>query len=163
MDQLAKIREVKLFWPRFQGRTAKVKIADEEVILLKPYTYMNLSGVSVAQALKKFRLTPENLIVVHDDLDLSLGQIKIGFALSSAGHKGVESIIEHLGHKNFYRVRLGIGKPKEEEDLVEYVLSDFAPSELAQVERMIEEACKAIEVLLSQGLEKAQNLFHRRN
>lgn len=163
IDRLGKIHQAKIFWPRFQGRTAKVRIGREDAVLLKPYTYMNLAGESVKPALKKFRLGPENLIVIHDDLDLNLGQIKIGFGLGSAGHNGIESIIEHLGTKDFYRIRLGIGKPSGKEEGINYVLSGFPAEEKEPVEQMIADACQAIQVLITEGVEQAKNLFHRRN
>ena len=163
VDRLAQSHQAGMFWPRFEGRAAKVRIGQEEVVLLKPYTYMNLSGESVAQALRKYRLKPEQLIVIHDDLDLEPGQLKLGFGLGSAGHNGIESIIERLGAKDFYRVRLGIGKPQAKEEAVSYVLEAFEEGEREQVEQMIANVAAAAELLVTEGLEKARNLFHRKN
>ncbi len=162
IDRLSRIHQAKIFWPRFQGRVAKTRIESEDVALLKPHTFMNLSGESVAQALNKFRLKPDKLIVIHDDLDLAIGQIKITFGGGSAGHNGIESIIDRLGVKEFHRLRLGIGKPPEKDDAVSFVLSEFGPGEMEAVERMMENACQAVRVLISEGPERAQNLFHRK-
>jgi len=163
IDRLADIYQAMVFLPRFHGRIAQVKIAEEEVFLLKPYTSMNSSGISIAQAMNKLKLPPEKLIVIHDDMDLALGKIKIALGAGSAGHKGIASIFWSLHTKDFYRIRLGIGKPAEEEDLVEYVLSDFREEEQEQVDEMLDQACQAVLVLVRDGLEKARNLFHRKS
>ena len=162
VEHLARIHKVRFFLPRFRGRTARIRINNQWVLLLKPHTYMNLSGVSVALAIQGLRLTPEQLIVISDDMDLELGHIKLGFGLSSAGHKGIESIIEHLGTKDFYRIRLGIGKPEKKEEVVEYVLSKFSAEEMIKVEEVVHKASEAVEVLVKEGLAQAQNLFHKR-
>lgn len=163
IEHLARIHKVRFFLPRFKGRTARISIDGERIMLLKPWTYMNLSGQSVALAVRALKINPEQLIVIHDDLDLELGQIKLGFSLSSAGHKGLESIIEHLGTKDFYRVRLGIGKPKDKEEVVEYVLDRFSEEEMIKLEEVVKQAGHAVEVLVKQGLGQAQNLFHKRS
>jgi len=126
---------------------------------------MNRSGESVARAMERLNLYSDQLIVVHDDLDLELGQIKLTFASKSAGHKGVESVIDQLG-TDVYRVRLGIGKPEDasQERIVDYVLSPFSPQELEKVKNeILPQAIQAIEILLTQGLERAQNFAHRRD
>jgi peptidyl-tRNA hydrolase, PTH1 family len=162
VDHLAQAHKVRYFWPRFQGRAAKVVIGEEEVTLLKPHTFMNLSGVSVAAAMKKLNLYNEQLIVIHDDLDLPLGAIKIGFGLTSAGHKGLESIIEQLGTKDFHRIRLGIGKPENKDQVMDYVLMPFAKADRDKLDAVIADAGSAVETLVKDGLEKAQNLFNKR-
>jgi len=131
-------------------------------MLLKPYTYMNMSGKSVSQSLRRMNLYPDQLIVIHDDLDLKLGQIKVGFSLKSAGHKGLESIIQEIGSKDFFRIRLGINKPHNQEEVIDYVLQPFLKEEQEQAEKMVEAACEAVEVLVKDGLEKAQNTFNAR-
>jgi peptidyl-tRNA hydrolase, PTH1 family len=162
VDRLAKAYKIRYFWPRYQGRAAKVRIGEEEVMLLKPHTYMNLSGNSVAAAMKRLNLYTEQLVVIHDDLDLELGTIKIGFGLKSAGHKGLESIIEQMKTNDFYRIRLGIGKPENKAQVVDYVLMPFAKQDSDKVQAVIEEACSALEVLIKDGLEKAQNIYNQR-
>ena len=161
VEECARLYKVRFFYPKFRGRVAKIRIGYEEVLLSKPHTYMNNSGESVAMVLDRLNLYPDQLIVIHDDLDLPLGKIKLGFNLGSAGHKGVQSIIEHLGSQEFYRVRCGIGKPASKDEVVDYVLSPFKPDELEKVKKMISTACKATEVLIKEGLEEARNIFHR--
>jgi len=163
IDQMAQKHRVRYFWPRYLGRAAKIRISEELVTLLKPHTLMNLSGQSVALAMKRLNLYSDQLIVIHDDLDLALGQLKIGFGLKSAGHKGLESIIQELGTRDFFRIRLGIGKPGEKEDVIDYVLKPFPKKDHELVSSMIETACEAVEVLVKDGLEKAQNIFHKRS
>jgi peptidyl-tRNA hydrolase, PTH1 family len=162
VDRLAADHRAKYFWPRFSGRAVRITLGPEEVTLLKPHTFMNNSGVSVAAAMKKLNLYSDQLIVVHDDLDLPLGRLRIGIGLSSGGHKGLQSIIDHLGTKDFIRVRLGIGHP-EKQDVVDYVLEHFSGEEKAEADKMIEEACRAVETLVAGTLEKAQNIYNKRN
>lgn len=162
IDELARKYRVRFFFPRYKGRVCRVTISEEEILLLKPYTYMNRSGESVARAMEHLNLYSDQLIVVHDDLDLELGQVKINFASKSAGHKGVESIISELGTDEFYRVRLGIGRP-EGDEVVDYVLSPFSPQELEKVKKMLPKVVQAVEILLTEGLERAQNFAHRRD
>lgn len=162
VDRLAKMQKVSYFWPRFQGRAVKVRVADEELLLLKPHTFMNLSGASVSAAMRKLNLYPEQLIVIHDDLDLPLGAVKIGFGIKSAGHKGLESIIEEIESRDFYRIRLGIGKPENKEEVVDYVLLPFPKADRDRAQAVVEDACQAVEVLIKDGLQKAQNIFNKR-
>jgi len=162
IERLARAHKAGYFWSRYSGKAAKIKFGPEEVLLLKPQTYMNRSGRSVAAGLKKMNIYPDQLIVIHDDLDLALGQIKVGFGMKSAGHKGLESIIQETGTKDFFRVRLGIGKPAGEQDAVEYVLAPFAGEEWKEADRMIDQACEAVEMLVTEGLEKTQNVFNKR-
>lgn len=162
IDRMAKARRVRLFMPRFSGRVARVVIGQEEVTLLKPHTFMNNSGTSIAAAMNKLNLYSDQLIVVHDDLDLPLGRLRIGIGLSSGGHKGLQLIIDHLGAKDFIRVRLGIGHP-EGGDVVNYVLEHFSKQEWETADKMINEACKAVETLVLETLERAQNIYNKRN
>src|SRR3989344_314531 len=138
-----------------------------KIILSRPQTYMNKSGLSIGEIVRYFKISPEEMIVIHDDLDLPLGQIKIRQGGSAAGHHGVESIIDALDSDQFIRIRLGIGnlKTKTTEHggssiVVEhYVLEPFESNEKSQVKHMLKRALKATEALLENGLEKAQNQF----
>lgn len=114
-------------------------------MLLLPQTYMNLSGKAVREALDFYKLSPQQVVVTHDDLDLVLGRVKWDFEAGAGGHRGVSSIIDHLGTKAFYRVRLGIGRPDRKEEVEGYVLSAFAKSEKEAVEAMTEEAVGLLE------------------
>lgn len=142
----------------------KGMIEAQESILLKPLTFMNRSGLALKKLLKKRSLLPEELqnrlIVVHDDLDLETGTIRIRRNGSSGGHKGVESIINELGTKDFIRVKIGIGRegdiPAEE-----YVLSSFKAPERDLIREAIAKAAQAVVVIMTEGVDKAMNKFNR--
>ena len=128
---------------KFKGLYCEKTINNEKVIFLKPQTYMNLSGNSVNDVVKFFKLNPkEDLIVAFDDMDLKSGQIKIKRKGSAGGHNGMKSIISHLGEE-FIRVKLGIGKPDTREEVVNYVLGKFGKSELELINPLIEKGAKA--------------------
>ena len=156
-------------WDRRQAR-ARVgsgKVADKEVVLAKPLTFMNRSGESVGQLVKKLRVSLDNLIVVHDDLDLPLGKIRIRPRGSSAGHKGIESIMAHLGSQEFARIRVGIGRPPAREgtrateaEIIDYVLSDFTPEEQRLMRQVTSQVAEALDCVLSEGLVAAMNRFN---
>lgn len=139
-------------------------IEGQESILLKPLTFMNRSGLALKKLLKKRSLLPEELqnrlIVVHDDLDLETGTVRIRRNGSSGGHKGVESIINELGTKDFIRVKIGIGR---EGDIAaeEYVLSTFKARERDFIKEAIAKAAQAVVVIMTEGVDKAMNNFNR--
>lgn len=133
-------------------------IKTPELILARPQTYMNNSGMAVKLLASFYKIAPEDIIIVHDELDLSLGKIKVRIGGAAAGHHGVESIINTLGTDQFIRVRLGIGPAV---GVVEkFVLQPFTPREKPQVKHMIKQAIKALDLLLEKGLEKAQNQYN---
>jgi len=140
-------------------------ILGKDVILAKPLTFMNLSGIAVRSLLEEVSkksqdLLGHNMIVVHDDLDLNTGMLKIRRDGSSGGHKGIESITENIGTKDFVRLRLGIGRPQgiPAED---YVLGKFSRHEEPLVKKCIERAAEAIGVIIDKGISYAQNRFHK--
>jgi PTH1 family peptidyl-tRNA hydrolase len=139
---------------------------EEKVILVKPTTYMNNSGLSVSQISKYFKIQPSDIWVVHDEVDLPLGRMKIRLGGSSAGHKGVESIIEALGTEKFWRFRIGIGTQKEKHSgkkvkkIDGFVLGGFSEAEKGKSREIIKKAKKAVEDALEEGLEKAMNKFN---
>ncbi len=137
-------------------------IQDTPVILLKPLTYMNLSGIAVAHVLKKKRVTPENLIVIHDDVDLLPGKIKIKKGGSSGGHKGIKSIIECLDSSEFIRVKIGIGRPANI-PLERYVLEKLPHEEREIIISSIKRAVEATMTIVSAGLQEAMTVFNRRD
>lgn len=143
-------------------------IKTPELILAKPLTFMNNSGLAVVRVLREFGVNHQDLIVVHDDLDLPLGKIKVRLGGAAAGHHGVESIISALTTDQFIRVRLGIGNLRTQSgehkgqsvDAEKFVLEPFLHSEKSQVKHMIKQAIKALDLLLEKGLEQAQNQFN---
>ncbi len=138
------------------------------LILAKPLTYMNNSGLAIKLLTTYYKLHTTDLIVVHDDLDLVLGKIKIRLGGAAAGHHGVESIIKALGTDKFIRIRLGIGnlktalgeRKKEHINVEKFVLETFMPGERSKVKQMLKKSTQALEILLSEGLEKAQNQYN---
>lgn len=130
---------------------------DENTILAKPQTFMNESGKAVKEIIKNKEL--EGIIVIHDDIDLPIGKIKIVKERGSAGHKGVESIIENIGNENLIRIRIGIEGDKEVE-AKKIVLKKFSESEQAQIQEVVKKVLSAIKTLISDGLEKAMNEFN---
>jgi len=128
---------------------------DNRIMLVKPQTFMNLSGTSIRAILDFHKITPENLIVVHDDVDVALGKYKVATDSSSAGHNGVQNIIDQLGTQEFCRIRVGIGKTPEEKESCpisahDFVLSKFSTEELEKIEKISGEILKKIEKLLQQ-------------
>ncbi|MCS7199362.1 MAG: aminoacyl-tRNA hydrolase [Caldimicrobium sp.] len=135
---------------------ADIAFYRSKALLVKPQTYMNLSGRAVVKILKNFEISPQHLLVIHDDLDLPLGRIKVVPKGGAGGHRGVISIIEALGSEDFPRMKLGIGRPKDQE-VKEYVLSPFREEEVPFVNRVIEKAQEALEEILFLGFSKAMS------
>lgn len=134
-------------------------IGNQEAILIKPLTYMNKSGVAVRDAIKRFD-EADNILVVHDDIDLDTGVIRIRKTGSSGGHRGIESIIGSLGSKDFIRLKIGIGR-SDRIPAERYVLSTFKKKERQVVKEAVEKAADAIPIILDKGISCAQNRFHR--
>jgi len=148
-----------------KARTGTGEVAGKKVVLARPQTYMNLSGQAVSRLVMKYHISPDNLLVIHDDLDLPLGRIRLRRGSSSGGHKGIESIIAELGSPDFLRIRVGVGRPtagvKTEADIIDYVLSDFSADEMKTVSRVIPVVSEAVLCLLTEGLTVAMNRFNR--
>ena len=146
------------------ARTAHGVISEAAVVLARPQTYMNASGEAVSRLMHKYRLSLEELVVIHDDMDLKPGQVRLRRGGSSAGHKGVESIIGESGN-GFIRVKVGIGHPPQDDGddsaVVDYVLADFLPAESVVVESSICQVTRAVLMLVSDGLDAAMNQFNR--
>ena len=138
------------------------KLGRQDLILALPQTFMNLSGIAVKFLLNKFKAKPENLLVVCDDLDLELGRIKIRQLGSSGGHRGLTSIIEHLGTRNFNRLRIGIGRPKNAADAAEYVLSGFLRKEKMIVQEVKEDAFNCCMSWAEKGIVETMNTFNKK-
>lgn len=155
------ISELKARSMRVKQRASVKKAvwAGEEVLLVKPLTYMNLSGEAVAPLLRSNRLSAADLIVVYDDLDLPLGRVRIRSQGSSGGHKGMKSLIAHLGTQEFARIRLGISHPGAEE-VVDHVLSPFTRSEMELLSPALHKAKDAAKTWVSDGIEKAMNTYN---
>jgi len=143
--------------------TARARIGNEEVLLAKPETYMNLSGMSVQELVRKYELDPQkDLIVIYDELDLPLGTIRIRERGSSAGHNGMQSIIDALGTQEVLRLRLGIAPDHPVKDGSRYVLAQFRKSQLLALDELLEKAAEAVSVVLNEGRSTAMNRFNRK-
>ena len=144
----------------FESVWGQGRVGGETVVLAQPTMYMNLSGRAVSLLLSYFKLTPEDLVVIHDDLDVPLWRIKIVERGGAGGHRGVASIISQLHTEEFIRVKLGIGRPPAPMPAENYVLSHFPPEEAENVASLIERAGEAVDILIRAGLQVAQNRFH---
>jgi len=140
---------------------ATARIGDEEVLVLRPQTYMNLSGQAVAQAARRRGIEASEIVLVYDDADLEMGRIRLRRGGSPAGHKGVMSVVEALGTREIPRVRLGIGK--DDGELAERVLRSFTKDELPVIERMVQEGADAVVAVVVRGLMVAMNTYNRRD
>lgn len=133
----------------------------EQVLLVKPQTYMNLSGTSVGELARWYKVDSEDIVVVFDDLDLPVGRLRLRMKGGSGGHRGIESLLTHLSKDTFARVRLGIGRPPEGWEVADYVLSRFTAEEEPLVEQAIAKAADAVESIIKVGLTKTMNLFNK--
>ena len=161
IDYMADKYNVKVKKLKFKGLFEKVKICGEDAILLKPQTYMNLSGDSIRDFAGFYKIPPENIIIISDDINLDAGRIRIRKNGSAGGHNGLKSIIYQLGSENFVRVRVGVGKKEhEEQDLADFVLSRFTKEQIPVLEKVIIKASDAIGEVISHGIESAMNKYN---
>jgi PTH1 family peptidyl-tRNA hydrolase len=164
VDRIAQQCGVEVRNRQCRALTARTVIGSEPVLLAKPETFMNLSGVSVRELIAQHELRPESdLIVIYDELDLPLGMIRIRQRGSSAGHNGMESLIGALGTQEFLRIRLGIAPDRKISDGVKYVLTPFRKKELKVVDEVLDTASEAVNIILKEGPAAAMNRFNRKN
>ena len=163
VDRVASERGIEIRNRRCRALTGRIQVGEEPVLLAKPETYMNLSGLSVRELVAEYELRPEtDLIVVQDELDFPLGTLRIQTRRSSAGHNGIESIIGALGTQDFLRIRMGVAPERKVEDGQSYLLSPFRKADVAVVEGMIETAADAVKAILTEGAAAAMNRFNRK-
>ncbi|RME37722.1 MAG: aminoacyl-tRNA hydrolase [Thermoflexia bacterium] len=161
LQQLAARHGLEFNCRQKNARIARGTILGQPVLLALPQTYMNDSGRSVGPLVRFYKLPLDHLLVVYDDLDLPLGVLRLRPDGGSGGHRGMQSVIQHLGTSAFPRLRLGIGRPPGGKDPADYVLEDFRPEEEPMVEEMLDRALAAIQCWLTEGLEKAMSLYNR--
>lgn len=142
----------------FKGLYGKGIIDGEKVILLKPYTYMNLSGESVVEAANYYKINKENIVVIYDDISLDVGKIRIRTKGSAGGHNGIKNIVLHLSSEEFPRVKVGVGEPTE--NLVNYVLGKFSQDERKKIEEVLNIVTEAVECMVVDGVQNAMNKFN---
>ncbi|MGA9872435.1 MAG: aminoacyl-tRNA hydrolase [Rhodococcus sp. (in: high G+C Gram-positive bacteria)] len=140
----------------------QARLFDRPVVVAKPRTFMNLSGQPVAALARFFSVEPSNIVVVHDELDIDFGAIRLKLGGGEGGHNGLRSVSQHLGTKDYLRTRVGVGRPPGRMDAASYVLKPFSAAERKDLGVIVEEAADAAELLLRVGLETAQNQVHPR-
>jgi PTH1 family peptidyl-tRNA hydrolase len=175
VDRIAKAKGAELGRRRFKGVTAEVTIAEKPAILVKPQTFYNLSGECISDLLGYFKIAPQQLIVVHDELDLEAGRLRIKQGGGDAGNRGVRSIAESLGTTDFIRVRIGIGRPAgfsvelepgrqpKTEENKDYLLRPMTSGEREALAPILERAASAVEAIAARGLEAAMNRYNQRS
>jgi len=166
LNYFARLHSIRFDRRQCQARVGIAQVRGEKLLLARPGTFMNLSGKSVACLVHKHNIPLSDVLVIHDDLDLPLGKIRLRQSGSSGGHKGMNSIISALGSEDFPRIRVGIGRPQAEKQsisedaVVNYVLSDFSPQEEAIIKPVIPKVAEAIDCFLSEGIKAAMNKFN---
>ena len=162
VDEIANRNNIRVERPEAKALVGLGKVAGQEVILAKPQTYMNLSGISVRHLLEKYELEPEDLLVIYDERDLPWGMIRVGERGSAGTHNGAKSVISVVGTPEFARLRLGCGPDHPVSDLAAYVLRPMKKAELEVAAEMIAAAGDAVELMLTEGVAAAMNKFNRR-
>ncbi|WP_284140751.1 MULTISPECIES: aminoacyl-tRNA hydrolase [unclassified Virgibacillus] len=161
VDELLKRHQWSLNKEKFSGKFAMEQLLDEKVILLKPETYMNLSGASIRPLSDYFGIAPQDVVVIYDDLDLPPGKIRLRQKGGHGGHNGIRSTIDHLGTKEFNRIRIGIGRPTTPIPVVDYVLGKFTKAEQDEVEASIQLAADACESWMERPFLEVMNEFNK--
>ena len=159
VDRLAEKHDISISRTKFSADYGKGRIEGEEVFLLKPRTYMNRSGDAVRPFMDFFKIEPENVIIIYDDIELPLGVLRIRKSGGAGTHNGMKSVIESLGTTGFPRFRLGVGSP-EHGDLINYVLSKFDEEDMKEMSALIEKACLAVEKMFEKDIDMAMNMYN---
>lgn len=160
IDKLAKNNGIDMTKNKFDAIIGEGRIGNEKVILIKPQTYMNLSGNSVRQVMDFYKLESQNLIVIYDDIDIAVGKLRIRPSGSSGTHNGMRNIVQLLSSEDFPRIRIGTDKPKFKMNLADYVLMPFSKEEEVFIEKVTEEAANAAEKIVISGVQVAMNEFN---
>lgn len=165
VDALARVWQINWLENRkFQGWfTEGVATGGNKVRLLKPTTYMNRSGTAMRAVIDWYKIPPESVLVIYDDMDLPLGKLRLRLSGSAGGHNGMKSAISHLGTQNFPRLRIGIGRSEATPDSISHVLGKFTPEETQLLVPTLDLVIKAVETSLKDGVEKAMNLYNNKS
>ena len=162
IDSIAASVGVKIDRLKFKALTAEAAIGGIRVLLMKPQTFMNLSGEAIAEAASFYKILPENIIVLHDEISFEPGKIRIRRKGSAGGHNGLKSIIAHLSSEEFPRIKIGVGqKPAPDYDLVKWVLGKFSSDDILKLEGQFESIGKAVELMLVGKIDEAMNRFSK--
>ncbi len=161
LDRIAEARGIRIGDDRCQSLVGRGEWERESLVLAKPQTYMNHSGLAAAALVRRFQVRGANLVVAFDDLDLPFGRLRIRCGGSAGGHRGLGSILQHVADRDFVRLRIGIGRPPAGEDAVEYVLSRFSPEEQDSLDDVLSRAVEAVEAIVLNGPVRAMEDFNR--
>lgn len=161
LDRFSGLAGIGVTRKSFSGLYGEGNYRGHRLLLLKPQTFMNLSGRAVAEALRFHKLTPADLIVIHDDLDIPFGSLKVKEGGGHGGHNGLRSLAQELGDNGYLRIRIGIGRPAHG-DVTGYVLQNFTPQEMQGVPHLVDGAVDALEMLLTEGVAKTMSLFNNK-
>ena len=159
IDQLAEKHDIKVDKVKFKALVGEGRIAGQKVLLVKPQTYMNLSGESVQEVMHFYKLDPEELIVIYDDLDLEVGALRLRKFGSAGTHNGMRSVVHHLNSDRFPRIRLGIGA-NGKRDIIDHVIGGFTKDEVPVLEEAVTKAVSAIECMLGEGIDRAMSQYN---
>ncbi len=159
-DALEERTGVKFNKLKYRALTGEVTLGGQRVLVVKPQTYMNLSGEAVKLAGGFYKIPPDHILVLYDDVSLPLGKLRIRASGSAGGHNGIKNIIAHLGTDAFPRIKVGVGAPQREDGLVDWVIGSFTASERKVVDAAIEKALDAAECVIEHGVSEAQNRFN---
>lgn len=160
INKIAENYNIKINKKKFYGLYEIFSENNDKIILLKPQTYMNLSGISVKEVMNFYKIEKEKLLIIYDDMDIEPGKIKIRKKGSAGGHNGIKSIIQNIGTEEFSRIRIGIGRPKNNQDQINYVIGKISQEELDKLEEGVEKAKDAVMEILKNGIDKAMNKFN---
>ena len=162
LDAIAKRYGAEVKTVKFHSLVGECKIGGVRALLMKPSTYMNNSGVAIAEAASFYKIPPERVLVLHDEISFDVGVMRIRRKGSAGGHNGLKSIIAHLGSEDFPRIKIGVGKkPSPEYDLVDFVLGRFSQEDLAKLAEENSSIISAVELMLSGGIEEAMNKYSK--
>jgi PTH1 family peptidyl-tRNA hydrolase len=167
INYIAKKYSIPVKQTQCQSKIGKGTMAGEDIILAKPRTYVNNSGNAIVSLMKKYHIPADDIIVIYDDMDLPVGKVRIRPNGNAGGHKGIKSIISSLGHKDFCRIKIGIGRPVAEEgyeidenDVIDYVLNNFSNEEQEKIDAALKTAADAVECIINDGVIAAMNKYN---
>lgn len=160
INEIAKNNNIDINKNKFKGLYETVNLQNQKVILLKPQTYMNLSGESVREIVGFYNIEPQNIIVIYDDIDIEKGHIKIRKKGGAGSHNGMKSVVQELGTTDFARIRVGIGQPEFKSDMINYVIGKVPKEEQEILHQGVKKAAEAVEEILKNGIDIAMNKFN---
>lgn len=160
INEIAKNNNIDINKNKFKGLYETVNLKNQKVILLKPQTYMNLSGESVREIVGFYNIEPQNIIVIYDDIDIEKGHIKIRKKGGAGSHNGMKSVVQELGTTDFARIRVGIGQPEFKSDMINYVIGKVPKEEQEILHQGVKKAAEAVEEILKNGIDIAMNKFN---